>query len=342
VMDEPTSSLSREEGEQLHRLVRSLRDDGMTIVYVSHFLEEVISLADNVTVFRDGRLVETLPCADLAVDRLVVGMLGRELTATFPDKVPAHADAPVVLSVSDLGVRDGIQNVSFTVRAGEIVGLAGLVGAGRTEVARAIFGADKADHGTVSVAGTALPPGSPPAAIAAGVGFAPEDRKALGLFMDMSQRVNATLPHLGMVCRHGLLSGRRERRVAVETLGRLGVTPLEPEMPVTLLSGGNQQKVMFAKWLLREPKLLLLDEPTRGIDIGAKRSIYDLIVRLAAEGMAVVVISSELEEVVGLAHRVLVMRGGQIVAEFADELSPDAIVNASFGIGLQTPETAVK
>ncbi len=339
VMDEPTSSLARTETEQLHALVRDLRREGITFVYVSHFLEEVLALTDRVTVFRNGTLIETLECEGTPVERLVTGMLGREFDATFPARQPPPDDADVRLSVRGLHRPGVIEDISFDVRRGEIVGLAGLVGSGRSEVARAIFGADAVQAGqpddlaAADVEGEPLRLGSPRHAIAAGVALAPEDRKKQGLLLELPQRDNVTLPHLAGLTRLGVTDPRRESVETAELLERLNVTPPDPALPVQALSGGNQQKVLFAKWLLRRPKVLILDEPTRGVDVGAKRAIYDLIVSLAADGMAVVVISSEVEEVLGLAHRVLVMHRGRITSHLSNnDLSPDAIVHASFGI----------
>ncbi|MFA4929162.1 MAG: ATP-binding cassette domain-containing protein, partial [Patulibacter sp.] len=226
-----------------------------------------------------------------------------------------------------------IEDVDFEVRAGEIVGFAGLVGSGRSETLRAIFGVDPAERGTVELDGEPLRLGSPRRSIAAGIGFAPEDRKQLGLLLDFSQRHNVALPHLRSLTRLGTIDRRDERRQTGELLERLAVSPPNPDLPVRALSGGNQQKVMLAKWLLRRPRVLLLDEPTRGVDIGAKKAIYELITALAAEGLAVVVVSSEIEEVLGLAHRVLVMHRGRIGTELdTRDMSSDAIVRASFGI----------
>ena len=333
VMDEPTSSLAREETEQLHALVRGLRDDGITFVYVSHFLEEVLGLADRVTVFRNGQLVETLECEGTTVERLVLGMLGREMSTAFPDKQLCAEDAEVVLSVRGMTRAGAIEDIGFDVARGEILGLAGLVGSGRSEVARAIFGADPVDSGTVEVGGQPLRLGSPRRAIAAGIALAPEDRKKQGLLLELSQRDNVALPNLRTFGRLGMTDRRREDRDVRALLDDLKVTPVDPGKSVQTLSGGNQQKVMFSKWLLRERRVLILDEPTRGVDVGAKRAIYELIVSLASRGLAVIVISSELEEVLGLAHRVLVMRRGRICAELqTDDLSPDAVMHASFGL----------
>ncbi len=341
VMDEPTSSLARTETEQLHALVRDLRREGITFVYVSHFLEEVLALTDRVTVFRNGAMIETLESEGTPVERLVTGMLGREFDATFPERRPPGDDADVRLAVRGLTRPGVIEDVSFDVRRGEIVGFAGLVGSGRSEVARAVFGADPVQSGTVEVDGVPLRLGSPRHAIAAGVALAPEDRKKQGLLLELPQRDNVTLPHLAELTRMGVTDRQRETAETAELLERLNVTPPDPALPVQAMSGGNQQKVMFAKWLLRTPDVLILDEPTRGVDVGAKRAIYDLIVSLAADGMAVVVISSEVEEVLGLAHRVLVMQRGRITNELSNiNLSPDAIVHASFGIdGLESEIT---
>ncbi|MGH2945020.1 MAG: sugar ABC transporter ATP-binding protein [Solirubrobacteraceae bacterium] len=338
VMDEPTSSLAREETERLHAVVRGLRDDGMTLVYVSHFLEEVLELADRITVLRNGRLVETLEIADATVSRLIYGMMGQELGTAFPSKQPPAPDAEVLLSIRGLRRRGVIEDIGFDVRRGEILGLAGLVGCGRTEVARAVFGADSVDAGTVAVAGARVLPLSPRHAIAAGIAFAPEDRKKEGLLLELSQGANVSLPHLRSLTRLGVTARARESRETGALLRDLRVTPPDPDRSVMTLSGGNQQKVLFAKWLLREPRVLILDEPTRGVDVGAKRAIYELIVSLARRGLAVIVISSEIEEVLGLAHRVLVMRRGRIAAELGpNELSPDAVMHASFG--LDAPDT---
>jgi ABC-type sugar transport system ATPase subunit len=260
-------------------------------------------------------------------------MLGREISSTFPDKQAPPPDADVVLSVRELTRNGVIEDIGFDVRRGEILGLAGLVGSGRTEVARAIFGADPVDAGSVEIEGVLLKLGSPRRAIAAGVALAPEDRKKQGLLLELGQRDNVALPNLASLTKMGVTERRREDRETRVVLEDLNVTPLEPGLQVQALSGGNQQRVMFAKWLLRDRKVLILDEPTRGIDVGAKRAIYELIAKLAADGLAVIVISSEVEEVLGLAHRVLVMRRGRIQRELqTEDLSPDAVMQASFGI----------
>jgi simple sugar transport system ATP-binding protein/ribose transport system ATP-binding protein len=331
VMDEPTSALTTDEAERLFELIRRLRDGGRTIVYVSHFLAEVLQLAETVTVLRDGRVVRTSAAANETPESLVTAMLGRTLGLAFPDKEPLPADTPVVLSVRNLSRLPHVQDVSFDIRAGEIVGLAGLIGSGRTEVARAIFAADRGVTGTVEVAGKRVRARSPRDAIAHGIVMLPEDRKSQGLLMLRSVVENITLPHLEDVSKGGVLEARSEIRRAGDLVTSLDVRTRSVRSRVNTLSGGNQQKVLFAKWLFRRPRVFIADEPTRGVDVGAKRAIYELIRSLAAEGLGVLMISSEHEEVLGLAHRVLVMRGGRIVGEFDHEtMSEDAVLRAAF------------
>jgi len=335
VMDEPTSSLGREDTRLLHDVVRHLaRDRGTAIVYVSHFLEEILELADRFTVLRNGRLVETFDAEDASIDRLVQGMLGRAVSGEFPAKAPPGPEAPVALSVRGLCRAPDVEPVDLDVRQGEIVGLAGLVGSGRTELARLIFGADKADAGEVRVAGRPLAQGRVKAAIRAGVAMVPEDRAAQGLLLGLSQQVNVSLAHPERFSRWGVPHKRAETAEVRQLLERLHVDPVAPNRAVAALSGGNQQKVLFARWLVEEPKVLLLDEPTRGVDIGAKLAIYELIAALAQSGIAIVVISSEAEEVIGLAHRVLVMRRGRIEASLeGDAINMDRVMEAALGVG---------
>ncbi|HZQ64116.1 MAG TPA: sugar ABC transporter ATP-binding protein [Gaiellaceae bacterium] len=331
VMDEPTSALTLDESERLFDLIRRLRDLGTTIVYVSHFLAEVLGLADTVTVLRDGRVVRTAPAAEESPRRLVSAMLGRSVELTFPDKEPPPADAPVVLSVRGLSRPPAVHEVSFEIRAGEILGLAGLIGSGRSEVARAVFGADRPTAGVVEVAGKPLRARVPRHAIRRGVAMLPEDRKTQGLLMLRSILDNVTLPHLDDVTRAGVVDVLAERREGGELVRSLDVRASSPKAAVTTLSGGNQQKVLFARWLFRTPKVFIADEPTRGVDVGAKLAIYELIHGLARQGIGVLLISSEHEEVLGLAHRVLVMRAGRIVAELeGDAMSEDAVLHAAF------------
>ncbi len=329
IMDEPTAALSPVEAKRLFGVVESLRAEGAAVVFISHRLEEVFALCQRVTVLRDGKLILSQPLEGLTSDDLVRAMVGRELLA---EKHESHLPGEVVLEVSRL-TREGVfLDVSFEVRKGEVVALAGLVGSGRSEVARAIFGIDRYDAGAVAVGGQPLRKGSPSAAMRAGVGFVPEDRRQQGLVMEMSVARNIALASLASLRKLGLIFGRTERNFGVEWAKRLQVKYGRVSSPVSQLSGGNQQKVVLAKWLARQPKLLIVDEPTRGIDVGTKSEVHRLISSLAREGIAVLVISSELPEVLTLADRVLVMREGRLVAHMSRvEASEEAIVAAGTG-----------
>jgi rhamnose transport system ATP-binding protein len=330
IMDEPTAALSGPEVERLFAVVRALSGRGAAVLFISHRLEEVFEICSTVTVLRDGEVTHDGATADLGADELVRKMVGRELGQLFP-KGEAAIGAPV-LTVSRL-TREGVfVDVSFEVRRGEIVALAGLVGAGRSEVARAIFGIDRRDAGSVEVDGVALPPASPAAAMRAGVGFVPEDRRAQGLVMDLSVERNVTLTRLGVLGRLGVIGRGAERRIAADWAERLRIKLHRFGDPVSFLSGGNQQKVVLAKWLATAPKLLIIDEPTRGIDVGTKAEVHRLMSDLAAQGLAVLMISSELPEVLGMADRVLVMREGRLVAELSrDEATEESVVRAATG-----------
>ncbi len=331
VMDEPTAALTPDESELLQKTIRSLRDEGVTIILVSHFLDEVLSVSDEITVLRDGSVVQTGPAADQSLDGLIFAMIGRELESTFPPKVQPRPDAPVALEVRGL-TTDFIRDVSLSIRAGEIVGLAGLVGSGRTEVARAIFGVDPVRGGHTIVAGQQFPMNSSRGAMTAGIAMLPESRKKQGLVLGLSDRENVSLPSLGGLSTLGIVHRQLEAQRTEEALARAGVRGGTSGGPVGTLSGGNQQKVLFAKWLMRSPQVLVVDEPTRGVDIGAKQAIYELLINAAQEGMAILLISSELEEVLGLATRIFVMRDGAVVAELSDaDLSPEQILKAAFG-----------
>jgi ABC-type sugar transport system ATPase subunit len=333
VMDEPTAALSRVEADRLLEITRDLRTAGVTVLYVSHALEEVLSLCDTVTVLKDGRHVQTTPAATQTPDTLVTAMLGRSMDLVFPPQVPPPSDARVVLSVRGLSRLPAFEDVSFDVRAGEIVGLAGLVGSGRTEIVRAVFGADPA-VGTIEIGGRELRRRRPAAAIGRGLALLPESRKDQGLVMIRSVRENVSIAHLDEVCWHGVVQPGRERARVERVLGDVDARAASYSMPVSALSGGNQQKTAIAKWLVKTPAVLLADEPTRGIDVGAKRAVYLLINKLAADGLGVVFISSELEEVLGLCHRVLVVRLGRIVAELAGpEANEENVMRAAFGEG---------
>ncbi|MBO0831039.1 MAG: sugar ABC transporter ATP-binding protein [Actinobacteria bacterium] len=333
VMDEPTSSLTSVETRTLHRMIRALRERGKTIVYVSHFLDEVLELAETVTVLRSGRHVRTAPVAQETEESLVAGMFGAAAEAEHFEK-SHQSGAPVVLDVSGLQRKGVLADISLQVRAGEIVGLAGLVGSGRTELARAIAGADPIDSGTIAVDGTERSIRSPADAMAAGMAFLPESRKDDGLFIELSLAANTTFADLRAVAsRVGILRLVLERDKSSTLLNSLSVEPPTPSAKVANLSGGNQQKVLFARWLFRNPRVLILDEPTRGVDVAARAAIHRLINNLAAAGTAVLLISSEIEEVLGLAHRVLVMRRGSITREFGADPPMEAVMEAAFGLG---------
>ena len=330
VMDEPSAALSGADTEHLHEVVRSLAAGGTTILLISHFLREVLELTDAVTVLRDGQLVQTTRTSETTERSLVEAMLGRPLTAAFPTKQPPPPDAPFALSVRGLSGR-GVSDATLDVRRGEIVALAGLVGAGRTELARAIFGADPITAGEVMTgSGRRLRHGTRQS-LRDGVAMIPESRKDQGLLFTRSVRENVTLARLDRLSRWLVVLRRAERREASRMLERCDVRGASPAMRVGTLSGGNQQKVLLARMLLCEPHLMIADEPTRGVDVGAKRAIYDILVSLAAEGMGILLVSSEIEEVLGLAHRTVVMRRGRIVAEFeGDEMTEAAILAAAF------------
>ena len=330
VMDEPTAALSGVEVERLFAVARSLRENGAAVLFISHRFDEVFALCDRITVMRDGQWVSTDPTADLTVDQVVRRMVGREVATLFPKQDVAAGD--VVLEVRGLRRHGVFSDISFDVRAGEIVALAGLVGAGRSEVVRAVFGVDSYDAGSVRVNGQELKKGSPAAAMAAGIALVPEDRRQQGLVMELSVERNATLTRRWKLARAGLLSSRTERATAAEWSKKLQVKAGKLADPVSTLSGGNQQKVVLAKWLSTDPKVLIVDEPTRGIDVGTKSEVHRLMSSLAADGMAVVMVSSELPEVLGMADRVLVMHEGRLVDDIprarADE---DSVMLAATG-----------
>jgi galactofuranose transport system ATP-binding protein len=324
IMDEPTSSLEPREVDRLLSVVGRLRADGVTVVYVSHRLDEVYRLCDRVTVLRDGRRVHTGQLTDISRLELVSRMLGRDVaevaqSRTRFDEHGADRGAEPVLRARGLKRRQVLHDVSVEVRAGEVVGLAGLLGSGRTETMNAVYGVDPLDGGTVEVAGSEIRSGSPAAALAAGVALIPEDRKAEGIVPTLSVRDNIVLSALPALSRAGLVSEKREDAVVRRLVARLGIKASSPDQRVSELSGGNQQKVLLARVLARRPKVLLLDDPTRGIDVGAKAEIQALISELAREGVGVVLSSSELEEVVEGSDRIVVLRDGAVVGVLAGD-----------------------
>jgi rhamnose transport system ATP-binding protein len=330
VMDEPTAALSAIEAERLMGVARRLRDRGAAVVFVSHRLDEVFALCDRYTVMRDGATVAEAMIAGSTPGQVVQLMVGRELTDFFP-----KADATIghtVLEVRQLSSRGVFDDISFSVRAGEIVGLAGLVGSGRSEVVRAVFGIDRYDSGSVLLHGEPLPQGDPRTALRRGVALVPEDRRQQGLFMPASIARNAAVTVLDKIRRFGLVRSRDERAVAQEWSERLQLRHQGLDQPVERLSGGNQQKVVLGKWLATKPKLLVIDEPTRGIDVGTKAEVHRLLGELAAQGLAVLMISSELPEVLGMADRVLVLREGRLMGELSrDDATQERIMLAATG-----------
>ena len=333
VMDEPTAALTDREIDALFALIARLKANGTGVIYISHRMEELPKIADRITVLRDGSVVETRKTADFSPADVIRAMVGRPLDAHFPALKPVDPSAPVVLDVHDLVRAPAVNGVSFSVRAGEIVGLAGLIGAGRTEIVRAIAGADMPDTGFISIDGARVRIRAPHDGIEAGIAFITEDRKGQGLVLGMSVRENMTLAHLAQfVNREHLISRTLEDEAAQRMIGELHVRTPSPEQLVRNLSGGNQQKVVLAKWLLGKARVFLFDEPTRGIDVGAKAEIYNLMTALLENGAAIVMVSSELPEVLGMSHRILAVRGGRIVREFTrDEATPDAVIAAATG-----------
>ena len=314
IMDEPTASLSAREVDRLFAIVRRLRDQGVAILFVSHRLDEVYALCDTITVFRDGAFVVTAPTAELSTEETIRAMVGRRLEALFPKEDAAIGK--VLLRVRGLTLAGVFRDIGFELRRGEILGLFGLVGAGRTEVARVLFGADQADTGTIELDGQPLRITSPSAALRQGIAYVPEDRHALGLVLEHPIAANVTLPILARLSRWSLLNRSREQAIATDYAQQLQVKASGVNQVVAALSGGNQQKVVIAKWLATSPKVLILDEPTRGIDIGAKAEVHRIISHLAAAGMGIILISSELPEVLAMADRVLVMHEGRLTGEF--------------------------
>ncbi len=328
IMDEPTAALSGVEVERLFTVARSLRDEGRALVFISHRFDEVFELCDTITVMRDGAYIDTVRTADTDVDTIVALMVGREVGDLFP-KTPATVGEPV-LQVEGLSSAGVFHDVSFEVRAGEIVGLAGLVGAGRSEIARAIFGVDRYDAGRVTLDGKPVPAHNPRAAIRAGMAFIPEDRRKQGLVTEASVARNIAGVIRGGLAKAGLLTGSAESRSAAPWAGKLAVKTGALDMNAATMSGGNQQKVVIAKWLATDPRLLVIDEPTRGIDVGTKAEVHRLLSDLAGQGMAVLMISSELPEVLGMADRVLVVCEGRITADIPrDEATPENVMRAA-------------
>lgn len=324
IMDEPTSSLSAMEAGEFFRVVRRLKAKGVSIIYISHRLEELHEVADRITILRDGQKVITAPFASIGMSEIIRHMVGRELSAMFPEKKARVGSAGVppasnlgeeILRVENLSRAGALHDISFSLRAGEILGVAGLVGAGRTELARALFGLDRIDSGKVIVFGREVQPTSPSRAIATGMAYLTEDRKVTGLALGLDISANVTLANLKRLVSFGRINLREERKVGRQYVTRLRIVTPSVRQKVLRLSGGNQQKVAIAKWLFAQSKVIVFDEPTRGIDIAAKRDVFDLFVELTRMGAGILMISSELPEILGMSDRILVMRRGMIVGE---------------------------
>jgi simple sugar transport system ATP-binding protein len=331
VLDEPTSSLDTSEVEQLFRVIRQLRADGMAVLFITHFIDQVFAIADRTTVLRNGRLVGEYLMSGLTQVDLVTKMLGEELKGMEElekksDTTKDFSGAPVVVQADGLGRAGSVAPFSLTIHEGEVIGLAGLLGSGRSEAARLFFGADHADSGTLAIGEQRAPLRSPRAAMARGVALCPENRKTEGLILDLTIRENIIL---ALQARRGWMRPvprKRQDELVAKYIEALRIRPGNPEAIVGSLSGGNQQKVLLARWLISEPKLLILDEPTRGIDVGAKAEIMRLVVELSSGGMAVLFISAELEEVLRLSHRIAVLRDRRMVAQLTNDEGVDASV----------------
>jgi rhamnose transport system ATP-binding protein len=334
IMDEPTASLSAHEAAMLFKLVRDLQGKGVAILFVSHRLEEVFEIADKVTVFRDGRRISTKPRADVTPQGAIADMVGREMGLMMPRPLEPHGD--LVVSVRGLGREGAFQDVSFDVHRGEVLGFAGLIGAGRTDVGLALFGIEPATAGTIALGGRPVTIRSPNQAMELGIAYLSEDRRQLGLSLPMAISANISLPVLKRYLnRLGLVRTGEERKTAELYRRRLAIRTPSVDLAVSKLSGGNQQKVMLGKWLNTHPALLILDEPTRGVDVGAKAEVHAMIAELAAEGIGIILISSELPEVLTLSDRVLVMREGRQMAIFSrEEANEETIMTAAMGQAL--------
>ncbi len=327
IMDEPTAALTVEETQRLFGFIRDLRARGVGIIYITHRLEEVFSIADRVTVLRDGQHVGTYAVSELTLDELIRLMVGRRLTEKFPKE--AVAQGPPVLEVRGLTVKGVCEDVSFVVHHGEILGIAGLIGSGKTEVAHAVFGAIQPDRGEIYLDGQRVTIRSPAEAIALGIGLVTEDRKRLGLVLQMSVRANITLPVVRMLAPALYIRRSEEQALVAQAIRDLDMAVSSPEQMARNLSGGTQQKAVVAKWLQTHARVLLLAEPTRGIDVGAKVEMYRLMVELAKRGVGIVMISSEMPEILGMSDRILVMHEGRITAEFPRERATQEAILAS-------------
>ncbi|MBO4358467.1 MAG: sugar ABC transporter ATP-binding protein [Erysipelotrichaceae bacterium] len=324
IMDEPSAPLTEKEVDQMFKVVRKLNDSGITIIYISHKLKEIMDLTDRVSVLRDGHYITTFVTKETTENELIKNMVGREITDIYPEKV--YSDQDVILRVNGLN-SDKVHDVSFELRKGEVLGFGGLVGAGRTETMRLLYGADKKDSGTIILNGKEVTINSPTDAISNGIGLIPEDRKAHGLILNKDIYLNCLLPSLKRYSNNGFIDFKTSKKDIGEYYDRLKIKATGQDQLCLNLSGGNQQKVVLEKWLLKDCEVLILDEPTRGIDVGTKQEIYQLIKDLALSGKGVIVISSEMPELIGVSHRILVMHEGRITGELTgDDITQEAIM----------------
>ncbi|MCY8975143.1 sugar ABC transporter ATP-binding protein [Bacillus atrophaeus] len=330
IMDEPTAALTEREINKLFEVIASLKKDGVSIVYISHRMEEIFSICERITIMRDGKTVDTTNISETSFDEVVKKMVGRELTDRYPKRRPELGD--IVLEVRDASKKGNFEHVSFHVRSGEIVGISGLMGAGRTEIMRALFGIDRLDSGEIWLAGKKTNIKNPNDAVKKGLGFITENRKDEGLLLDTSIRENIALPSLTSFSPKGVIDQKREASFVELLINRLTIKTASPETHARNLSGGNQQKVVIAKWIGIGPKVLILDEPTRGVDVGAKREIYTLMNELTDRGVAIIMVSSELPEIIGMSDRIIVVHEGKISGEVASrEATQERIMTLATG-----------
>lgn len=335
IMDEPTSALTRGETEILFKQIKKLTSQGVAVIFIGHHLEEIKEIADRITVLRDGRKVATVNNVNVSKEDIAAMMVGRRIETMFP-KTQNFSRKEIILTVKSLTRKGIFENVSFSLKKGEVLGIYGLVGSGRTQVARSIFGEDPLDEGEVWIESEPIIIKHPKDAVQKGIGLVPEDRSQHGLLLGMSVRENISLPNLEKASSRGWINNLKEREMATRQVNKLSIKTPSLDQKVLYLSGGNQQKVVVAKWLEKNPRVLILDEPTRGIDVGAKAEIYSLIDKLAQEGVGIIMISSELPEILGISDRILVMREGRIVAELLrEEATPQKIIMAAAG-GMKT------
>ncbi|MDN7244958.1 sugar ABC transporter ATP-binding protein [Planococcus shenhongbingii] len=332
VMDEPTAALTDREIDTLFATIRNLQSKGVSFIYISHRMEEIFSLCDRITILRDGQYVGDRNINETSFEEIVQMMVGRELGERFPERNAKIGE--VKLAVKGLSRKDCFENVSFEIRKGEVLSIAGLMGAGRTEVAQSLFGYKKADTGTIELDGRQVKIDKPKTAKELGIGYVTEDRKSEGLIVDFSVEENVSMTNFSSISKNGLISKDKERSLYDRMVKRLGIRTSGPTQTAKSLSGGNQQKVVIAKWLGIEPELLILDEPTRGVDVGAKKEIYSIINELAERGVAILMISSELPEVIGMADRVIVMHEGKVTADLPkQEMTQERIMHFATGGG---------